>query len=62
MYGSDNKAAVLYRATGFLFMRWRYGEWVDVSDRYMRITRDTACDEVSLDTAISITKTLDEKN
>ena len=62
MYGNDNEVAVLYRATGFLFMRWSNGEWVDASDRYMRITRDAACDEVSLDTAISFMKTLDEKN
>lgn len=62
MYGSDNKDAVLYRARGFLFVRWSNGEWVDASDRYMRITRDAACDEVSLDTAMSLMKTLDEKN
>lgn len=61
-YGVDNNVVALYKDTRLLFMRWSNGEWVDASDRYLRITRDAACDEVSLDTAISLMKTLDEKN
>ena len=61
-YGADNDVVALYKDTSLLFMRWRNGEWVDASDRYLRITRDAACDEVSVDTTISLMKTLDEKN
>ena len=61
-YGADNDVVALYKDTSLLFMRWSNGEWVDASDRYLRITQDAACDEVSVDTTISLMKTLDEKN
>ena len=61
-YGADNDVVALYKDTSLLFMRWSNSEWVDASDRYLRITRDAACDEVSVDTTISLMKTLDEKN
>jgi hypothetical protein len=57
-YGADNKVVALYKDTRLLFLRWSDGEWVDTSDRYLRITRDAACDEVSVDMAIIV----DEKS
>ncbi len=61
-YDADNNAVALYKDSNSLFTRWSNGEWVDASDRYLRITRDAACDEVSVNMAISLMKTLDEKN
>ena len=61
-YGADNNVVALYKDTSLLFLLWSNGEWVDASDRYLRITRDAACDAVSVDTAISLMKTLDEEN
>jgi hypothetical protein len=61
-YGADKKVVALYKDSFSLFARWSNGEWVDATDRYLRITRDAACDEVSVDMAISLMKTLDEKN
>ncbi len=61
-YDADKNVVALYKDSNSLFTRWSNGEWVDASDRYLRITRDAACDEVSVDTAILLMKTLDEKN
>ena len=40
--------------SGFFFQRWDTNKWVDASDRYLRITRDAACDEVSVERAQQI--------
>ena len=52
-YDFEGNVAVLYKLsfTGYFFQRWDSNKWVDASDRYLRITRDAACDEVSAEFA-----------
>jgi hypothetical protein len=52
-YDLEGNAAVLYKLsfTGYFFQRWDTDKWVDASDRYLRITRDAACDEISAERA-----------
>ena len=47
--------------SGFFFQRWDTNKWVDASDRYLRITRDAACDEVSAERAQQILSGFAEK-
>jgi hypothetical protein len=59
-YRLNGDVAVLYKRslTGLFFTRWSNGEWIDAADRYLRVTRDAACDEVSLESAVELMKTL----
>lgn len=52
-YDIEGNVAVLYKLSfpGCFFQRWDTNKWVDASDRYLRITRDAACDEVSAEFA-----------
>ena len=52
-YDLEGNVAVLYKLsfTGYFFQRWDTNKWVDASDRYLRITRDAACDQVSAERA-----------
>jgi hypothetical protein len=57
MYRFDGRVAVLYRLSypDRAFERWDNGVWVS-SDQYFRISQDAACDEVDLETAVSLMK------
>ena len=52
-YDLEGNVAALYRLSfsGSFFQRWDTIRWVDASDRYLRVTRDAACDEVSAERA-----------
>lgn len=56
LYDFEGNVAVLYKLSfsGYFFQRWDADQWVDASDRYLRITRDAACDEVSAERAQQI--------
>lgn len=62
-YDLERNVAVLYQQSfsGFFFQRWDTNKWVDASDRYLRITRDAACDEVSIERAQQILSEFAEK-
>lgn len=52
-YDLEGNVIALYKLsyTGYFFQRWNSNKWVDARDRYLRITRDATCDEVSAERA-----------
>ena len=63
-YDLEGNVAVLYKLsfTEHFFQRWDTNKWVDASDRFLRITRDAACDEVSTERAQQVLNEFAERD